>query len=79
MTEKPLVINLTTNQEYKLRLEYVNSQQFDDSYNGYKSYALHNVPGVVEVKYRHDDHPDYISSLTFLDDKYLSWFLLKYT
>ena len=49
MTEKPLVINLTTNQEYKLRLEYVNSQQFDDSYNGYKN---NNIKRIYVYIYR---------------------------
>lgn len=67
-------------QEHKLRVEYVNSNEYDPSYwAGYRDYVVANVSGVLAAAYRDGDDSDFIEELVFENDKSLSWFILKYS
>ena len=78
-------INLSTAQEFRLRMEYVNSNYYQlATINGkygakysYKNFVLDTVYGVIAV--HTEDSPEYIYRLTFRDKESLVLFTLKYS
>lgn len=71
---------LTASQEQTLRIEYVNNLVYLSSdWDGYRKFAIANVPGVIEASYRGGDDVNYLDALLFESEEHLSWFMLKYS
>lgn len=78
-------INLTAAQEFRLRVEYVNSNYYQlaitngkyEANYSYKNFVLDTVYGVIAV--HTEDNLEYIYRLTFRDKESLVLFTLKYS
>ena len=67
-------------EECTLRREYVSSERFLYRHReGYRSYTISTVPGVMEVGYVEDTDPHTLDTLIFDTEENLTWFKLRYS
>jgi hypothetical protein len=75
-----ILYKVPKDQEINLRKEYLHSISIHtDSYIGYRSFVLKNIPGSLDVSYLGGDDDHYIEQILFDSEQHLSWFILRYS